>query len=200
MLVSGASKSFSWTGGRIGWALFPTTEEAEVFKNLNINYFSCVSPYNQEGARLGLESPPCRGGHPGDGGRVPGAPGPYRERAVLDSRDPLPEAEGRLLRLSQRGRRVRTPGDPGGFPTASCRIRKKTTPSTLLQMFLLFEYQVATMDRKSFGRIGTENMHFLRLSIATDMDSLKQAVSRIREAATDEAGFARFMKRGENLY
>ena len=75
-----------------------------------------------------------------------------------------------------------------------------TTPSTLLQMFLLFEYQVATMDRKSFGRIGIENMHFLRLSIATDMDSLKQAVSRIREAATDEAGFARFMKRGENLY
>lgn len=57
VLVSGASKTFSWTGGRIGWALFPTTEEAEVFKNLNINYFSCIPAYNQEGARLGLESP-----------------------------------------------------------------------------------------------------------------------------------------------
>ena len=26
ILVSGASKSFAWTGGRIGWALFPTRE------------------------------------------------------------------------------------------------------------------------------------------------------------------------------
>jgi len=57
VLVSGVSKSFSWTGGRIGWALFPTAEEAEIFRNLNINYFSCIPPYNQEGARVGLESP-----------------------------------------------------------------------------------------------------------------------------------------------
>ena len=57
ILVSGASKSFAWTGGRIGWALFPTREEAEVFRNLNINYFSCTAAYNQEGVRLGLESP-----------------------------------------------------------------------------------------------------------------------------------------------
>ena len=57
ILVSGASKSFAWTGGRIGWALFPTREEAEVFRNLNINYFPCTAAYNQEGARLGLESP-----------------------------------------------------------------------------------------------------------------------------------------------
>ena len=57
ILVSGASKSFSWTGGRIGWALFPTVEEAEIFRNLNINYFSCIPPYNQEGARIALESP-----------------------------------------------------------------------------------------------------------------------------------------------
>jgi len=27
ILVSGASKSFAWTGGRIGWALFPTRED-----------------------------------------------------------------------------------------------------------------------------------------------------------------------------
>jgi hypothetical protein len=33
-------------------------------------------------------------------------------------------------------------------------------------MFLLFGYQVATMDRKSSGRIGTENFHYLQLSFA----------------------------------
>jgi len=80
------------------------------------------------------------------------------------------------------------------------KVRELTTPSTLLQMFLLFEYQVATMDRKSFGRIGSENLHFLRISIATDIDSLKAAVSRIGEAATDAAGFARFIEKGDNLY
>ena len=78
-------------------------------------------------------------------------------------------------------------------------VRALTTPSTLLQMFLLFEYQVATMDRKSFGRIGTEKLHYLRLSIATDIDSLREAVSRIAEAAKDAAGFERFLRKGENL-
>jgi len=40
IVVSGVSKSFAWTGGRVGWALFPTAEEAQVFKTLYINYFS----------------------------------------------------------------------------------------------------------------------------------------------------------------
>ena len=79
-------------------------------------------------------------------------------------------------------------------------LRKPTTPSTLLQMFLLFEYQVATMDRESFGRIGTENMHYLRISIATGIDSLKEAVTPIGEAAQDKKGLARFLEKGENLY
>src|SRR5450756_2313237 len=57
VLVSGVSKSYSWTGGRIGWAVFPTAEEAAVFKNLNINYFYCVPGYNQMGAKVALESP-----------------------------------------------------------------------------------------------------------------------------------------------
>ena len=45
--------------------------------------------------------------------------------------------------------------------------RLKTSPSTLMQMFLLFVHGVATLDRKSFGRIGAEPFHYLRLSIAT---------------------------------
>ena len=86
------------------------------------------------------------------------------------------------------------------YKALSPDVRALTTPSTLLQMFLLFEYQVATMDRKSFGRIGTESMHYLRISIATDLESLKQAVARIREAAQDVKGFAKFMEKGQNLY
>ncbi len=69
IIVAGVSKSFSWTGGRIGWAAFPTAEEAAVFKNLNINYFSCVPAYNQMGARVALESPESADEIAEDGGR-----------------------------------------------------------------------------------------------------------------------------------
>jgi aspartate aminotransferase len=79
-------------------------------------------------------------------------------------------------------------------------VRKKTSPSTLFQMFLLFEHQVATLDRKSFGRIGTEHLHFLRLSIATDTDSLKEGLKRFAAAANDRAGFQRFFSRAEHLF
>ncbi len=53
IIATGASKSYSWTGGRIGWVVFPNAKEAQIFKNLNINYFSCIAPYNQEGATGG---------------------------------------------------------------------------------------------------------------------------------------------------
>ena len=36
---------------------FRPREEAAVFKNLNINYFSCIPAYNQMGAAIALESP-----------------------------------------------------------------------------------------------------------------------------------------------
>jgi aspartate aminotransferase len=79
-------------------------------------------------------------------------------------------------------------------------LRQKTSPSTLFQMFLLFEYQVATMDRKSFGRIGTESLHYLRLSIATGIESLREGLERILKAAQDKEGFKRFFNRREHLY
>ena len=41
-------------------------------------------------------------------------------------------------------------------------IRSKSSPTTLFQMFALFEHKVAFMDRKSFGRIGAEGQHFIR--------------------------------------
>jgi aspartate aminotransferase len=79
-------------------------------------------------------------------------------------------------------------------------VREKTSPSTLFQMFLLFRHHVATMDRKSFGQIGAEGRHFLRISIATGMDDLKQAVEIIGRASRDREGFAAFVKEGRRLY
>ncbi len=200
IIVGGVSKGFSWTGGRVGWALFPTAEEAAVFKNLNINYFSCVSPYNQEGARLALESPLS----PGIKRHMAKTFEARRDLVVnglngiegISCQKPkgafyvFPNVEGVCGRL----------GVMDAYGELSPDVRDKTSPSTLLQMFLLYRYYVATLDRKSFCRLGSEGRHFLRLSVATDIESLAEGVKRIAAASSDREGFRAFVDKGENLY
>ena len=200
ILVSGASKSFSWTGGRIGWALFPTVEEAEIFKNLNINYFSCVAAYNQEGVRLGIESPLSRGA-------IRKMVEAFQERRdiVVEGLNAIKgihcqKPKGAFYVFPNIGDLCKDLGVMEALESLRPEIRQKSSPSTLFQMFLLFEYQVATLDRKSFGRIGTENLHFLRLSVATDKESLKEGVKRIAAASQDKKGFKTFIEKGEHLY
>jgi aspartate/methionine/tyrosine aminotransferase len=200
ILVSGASKSFSWTGGRMGWVLFPTPEEAEVFRNLNINYFSCIPPYNQEGARIALESPFSQ-----DAIRHMVTIFQERRDLVVDGLNAIEgiqcqKPKGAFYVFPNVGEVCENLGIMDAFQGLPPEIRGKTSPSTLFQMFLLFEYQVATMDRKSFGRIGAEKFHFLRLSFATETESLKEGLKRISQAAGDREGFRRFFNRGEHLY
>jgi len=200
IIVSGVSKSYAWTGGRVGWAVFPTVEEATVFKNLNINYFSCIPAYNQMGAKMALESPLSRGSV-------------SRMREAFTQRRDLMVAGLNAIA----GIRCANPGGAfylfpniagmcaalgaieahRGLPAA---VRRRTSPSTLVQMFLLWRHQVATMDRRSFGALGSEGMHYLRLSIATGMDELKAGLERIRAAAADRRGFQAFFEEGTHLW
>jgi len=200
ILVSGASKSFAWTGGRIGWALFPTAAEAEVFRTLNINYFSCIPAYNQEGARLGLESPL---GAKAIGEMV--AVFQQRRDLVVTGLNGIPgvrcqNPKGAFYVFPNIAGVCERLGILPAFKSLPPKTRRQTSPSTLFQMFLLFAYQVATLDRKSFGRLGTERLHYLRMSIATDTESLKEGLKRFAAAAQDTAGFGRFFKRGEHLF
>lgn len=200
IIVSGASKSYSWTGGRIGWAVFPTAEEAQVFKNININYFSCVPGYNQMGAKVALESPES----PKAIAKMVEA---FRERrdVVVKGLNSIPgitckNPKGAFYVFPNVSGVCNSLGVFDAFESLPKEVRAKSSPSTLLQMFMLFEYYVATMDRKSFCRIGTENMHYLRISIATGIDDLKEAIKRIGTAVANKAGFAAFIKKGEHLY
>ena len=77
--------------------------------------------------------------------------------------------------------------------------RDRTTPAGMLQMFLLYRYGIATMDRASFGRIGAEGQHFLRLSVATAAKDLEEAVRRIDAASNDAEGFREFVGSGVQL-
>jgi aspartate/methionine/tyrosine aminotransferase len=200
IIVSGVSKSYSWTGGRLGWAAFPTTEEAREFRNLNINYFSCMPAYNQEGARLAITSPESLSC--------------IREMAAAfqQRRDVVVHELNRINGIScqlPRGAFYAFPNVAGvcerlgaveAFESLPPDTRERTSPSTLFQLFLLYRYHVATMDRPSFGRIGSEGKHYLRISIATALDDLQTAVARIATAANDEAGFQEFFNEGKISY
>ena len=200
IIVSGVSKTYSWTGGRIGWAVFPTAREADVFKNLNINYFACVPAYNQMGAVAALESPRSLP----EIARMIAAFQERRDVVVaglngipgITCRRPL----GAFYVFPNIGGLCESIGAFAAHQSLPEELRQRTSPATLFQMFLLFRYQVATVDRRSFGEIGAEGKHFLRLSIATGLDDLKEALARIAQAGADRQGFAAFVREGKRLY
>jgi aspartate/methionine/tyrosine aminotransferase len=200
IIVSGVSKSYSWTGGRIGWAVFPTAEEAAVFKNLNINYFSCVPAYNQMGAKIALESPESEPA-------IETMVSAFQERRdyVVDALNAIDgiscqKPKGAFYVFPNIAEVCDTLGAIEAHASLPLSIRECTTPSTLFQLFLLFNHGVATLDRKSFGRIGSEGKHYLRLSIATSLDQLELGMERIRRATRDADGFRAFVKAGRHLY
>ena len=199
VLASGHSKAFAMTGWRLGWAVLPTVEEAAYFKNLNINSVSCVPPFIQEAGRVAYESPET-------------APTVERMvRAFEERRDYVVEALNGLDGVScqmPKGAFYVFPNVEGlcrklGVLEACDALPKDrrltTCPSAMLQMFLLYRHGVATMDRNSFGKIGAEGQHYLRLSIATGMDQLREGIRRIAEAGEDRAGFERYVEEGGKL-
>ena len=193
VLMSGHSKGFAMTGWRLGWVILPTVEEAAVFTRLNINTISCVPPFIQEAGRTAYESPESL------------TTTSDMVRAFEERRDWVVPALNRID-----GIRCQMPrGAFYVFPNVAdtCErlgilsawdalpedARSRTSPSAMLQMFLLYRYGVATMDRTSFGVIGAEGQHFLRLSIATSLERLRTGVARLAEATQDREGFRSFM-------
>ena len=197
IIASGFSKTYSWTGGRIGYAVFPTVEEADIFKKLNINYFSCVPPYNQEAAREALENP-------------------LSKQAVQKMVDTFESRRNLIWNQISKISGISCQ-KPGGafylFPNISAVCEnldlinkhhrlspeEKTSPANLFQMFSLYEHQVAVLDRNSFGQIGAEGKHFLRLSIAAEQSILAEGVRRIKAATEDVSGLDNFLKKRPDL-
>ncbi len=194
VLVSGHSKGFAMTGWRLGWAVLPTRQEAAHFKQLNINIISCVPPFIQEAGRVAYESPELAP----TVGRMVSAFEERRDWVVpaLNSIDGVkcqnpkgafyvfPNVAGACERL----------GIFEAWERLAPAARKRTTPAGMLQMFVLYRYGVATMDRASFGAIGSEGQHFLRLSIATSLERLQEGVRRLAQAVDDRAGFEAFLE------
>jgi len=199
IISSAVSKTYSWTGGRVGWAVYPTIEEAKVHRNLNINYVASIPPYNQIGARVALESPESdlaikfmvdafqrRRDQVVDG--LNGIEG-IRCQKPKGAFYVFPNIEGVIEKL----------GAADIFDALPGETRRSSSPATLFQLFLLYRYHVATMDRRSFGALDSQGQHFLRLSVATGAADLADAVERIDVASSDVEGFRDFIKSGVRL-
>jgi aspartate aminotransferase len=196
ILVGGVSKSYAWTGGRVGWAILPTAEEAAWFRTFNINYFSCVPAYNQYGAKVALEAPESAASI-----AAMGASFQIRRDLVVDGLNAIPgitcqRPHGAFYVFPNIAGVCRALGAIDAWEAMPAEARQHSSPSTLFKLFLLFRYCVATLDRRSFGVIGSEGQHYLRLSIATSMEDLREALERIRTAAGDRAGFRSFVQEG----
>ena len=197
VIASGHSKGFAMTGWRLGWALLPTAEEADRFKQININIVSCVPPFLQEAGAAAYEDPASalevrkmvRAFEERRDWIVPALnklPG-VRCNVPKGAFYVFPNVGGLCRRLGVREVMEKLP------PAASAR----TTPAGILQMYLLYRHGVATMDRASFGEIGAEGQDFLRLSIANSMDDIRMGVARIAAAADDATGLADFAASAE---
>lgn len=199
IIASAVSKTYAWTGGRVGWAVYPTVAEAKVHRNLNINYFASIPPYNQVGARVALESPESETA-------IRGMCEAFQRRrdqvvAELDAIDGIrcQNPKGAFYVFPNIGGVVERLGIDAAWQALPDSTRRESSPATLFQLFLLHRYHVATMDRRSFGRLDSEGQHYLRLSIATGADDLREAVARIAVAANDSVGFRAFLKSGVPL-
>ena len=200
IVVSGVSKTYSWTGGRLGWAVFPTAAEAAVFKNFNINVYSCMPAFTQMGARLAIES---KDSVPAIARMV--AAFQERRDVVVRGLNAIPGVtcqmpKGAFYVFPNIGGLCENLGVFDAHRRLPESVRAKTSPATLFQMFLLFRHHVATMDRRSFGVIGSEGRHYLRISIATGLDGLNEALARIAAAARDRDGFRDFVNEGSRLF
>jgi Aspartate/tyrosine/aromatic aminotransferase len=194
IIVSGVSKTYAWTGGRVGWAILPTVEEAGAFLNLNINYLSCVSGYNQLGAKLAIESPESE---PEIVAMV--AEFQRRRDAVVRQLNSIPgiscpTPKGAFYLFPNIAGVCARVGAIDAWSDLPRAAREASSPSTLFQRFLLAMHHVATLDRRSFGVIGSEGKHYLRISIATGLEDLMEATFRIALAADDPGGFRNFVK------
>jgi len=200
ILVSGHSKTFAMTGWRLGFAILPTQEEADAFKNLNINIISCTPPFIQEAGRHAYESEESKK-------TISEMVEKFRERR--DYAVPALNAINGITCSKPKGafyvfpnieevcRRI---GVFEAYKNLAPEIKVKTNPSKLFQLFLLYRYGVATMDRKSFGQIGADDKHFLRISIATSLPLIKKGIELISKASYDIYGFKNFIYEGKYLF
>ena len=200
IISSGFSKNFAWTGGRVGYSIFPTIEEADAFKNLNTNYFACVPPYHQCAAITALT-------HPDSQKYLQSVLTEYQHR-----RDIITELlndikgvschlpEGALYLYPNITQVCEHLGITHTYQHLSPHEKALTAPATLFQLFALFQHQVGVLDQRSFGTQQNNDKSHVRLTLTAPLSVLKEGVKRMNHATQDVQGFQEYLDKKMTLY
>src|SRR5690606_3422610 len=135
IIASGVSKTYAWTGGRVGWAVYPTVEEARVHRRLAINFFASIPPYNQWGAVEALTSPES----PPAIARMVDA-FQRRRDLVLERLREIPGVtcatpRGAFYAFPDVGEALGRLGALDAFDALPADVKARTSPATLFQLF-----------------------------------------------------------------
>ncbi|MEK7485600.1 MAG: aminotransferase class I/II-fold pyridoxal phosphate-dependent enzyme [Planctomycetota bacterium] len=198
IISSGHSKSYAMTGWRLGYHILPSQRETETFNTLNINTISCLPPFVLEAGREALAN--AKAIDPLLKKMV--ASFEERRNYVVDALNAISgihctKPGGAFYVFPNVSEVVESLGIIKDYEKLPLEIQKKSSPATLLQRFALFKHGVATIDRRSFGTIGSEGQHYLRLSTATSMDLLKEGLKRLKTSTEDKNGWKAFFKEGK---
>lgn len=200
ILASGHSKTYAMTGWRLGYSVLPTVEEAMVFRQININIISCTPPFIQEAGRAAIDNK--------ENQKIVQAMVKQfenRRNMVVEGLNQIEgihcnKPDGAFYVFPNISMVCEALGVLAAYEQLSDEKKQRTSPSTLFQMFALYHHGVATLDRRSFGSLGSEGKHYLRLSTATDMESLKEGIRRIEMASKDVEGFHIYINTGNYLF
>jgi aspartate aminotransferase len=199
VLVSGFSKGFAMTGWRLGYAVLPSVAEADAFRKLNINHVTCVPPFVQEAGREALESSESAAA-------VAAMVQTFQQRRdwIIPALDAIPGMRcsmpaGAFYAFPNVERMCERLGILDAFEGLPQEQKVTTSPSRMLQLFLLDRHGIATNDRASFCVNGSEGQHFLRISFAASDQLLRSGINRLEAASGDEAGYADFFARDRML-
>ncbi len=154
ILLDGFSKTFSMTGWRLGYAAVPA-DLVDPLTRLIVNSTSCVPPFVQLAGVAALEGPQDA---------VVEMVAEFRRR-----RDYLVPALNTIPGISCI--------EPGGAFYAFPNVSRLTLDADSLAERLLVEAGVALLAGSAFGIHATDH---LRISYASSLENLEQAVERIR--------------------
>ena len=152
IIVNGLSKSFSMTGWRIGWGIFPNglINNAEKYA---VNIFSCVNNFSQFAAITALNQ---------------GVQYTESLKKIFKSRvgimvKGINKINGFQCKL------------PSGSFYCFVNIKNTNFSSSKVQNILLEKLGIATIDGKNFG----SNKNYLRISCCTSKENIKIALEKI---------------------
>ena len=152
IIVNGLSKSFSMTGWRIGWGIFPNCliNNAEKYA---VNIFSCVNNFTQFAAITALNK---------------GFEYTENLKKIFKSRvNMMVEGINKINGFQCK--------HPSGSFYCFVNIKNTNLSSSKIQDILLEQLGVATIDGNNFG----SNNDFIRISCCTSKENIKIALEKI---------------------